>query len=166
MNKRAGWLVSVGLFGVCASAAAIALAQDAQPKAPRIEDLAWLAGGWTEEQGDVTVEEHWIAPAGGMMLAVGRTSTKEKTLFFEFLRIETRKDGLFYVAQPKGAAPGTDFKLTKLAKQSVKFENPAHDFPKSLEYTLQADGTLLAHLEGVEDGKPAQDDFQYSRMAK
>ena len=89
-----------------------------------------------------------------------------KTLFFEFLRIETRKDGLYYVAQPKGASPGTDFKLTKLEKQSAKFENPAHDYPKSLEYTLQADGTLLAHLEGVEEGKPAQDDFQYSRMAK
>lgn len=166
MNKRAGWWVSVGFVVAASSATAIALAQDAQPKAPRIEDLAWLAGGWSVAQGDVTVEEHWIPPAGGTMLAVGRTSTAEKTLFFEFLRIETRKDGLVYVAQPKGAAPGTDFKLTKMIEHSVKFENPAHDFPKSLEYTLHADGTLLAHLEGLEDGKPATDDFLYSRAAK
>ena len=58
--------------------------------------------------GDVTVEEHWTAPSGGTMLAVGRTVKKERTLFFEFLRIETRKDGLVYVAQPKGVSPGTD----------------------------------------------------------
>jgi len=166
MSKRVGLFAAIGLVGVGLSAAAIALAQDAQPKAPRIEDLAWLTGNWSLNQNEVTVEEHWIAPAGGTMLAVGRTSTAEKTLFFEFLRIETRKDGLYYVAQPKGNSPGTDFKLTKMIEHSVKFENPAHDFPKSLEYTLHADGTLLAHLEGLEDGKPAEDDFQYSRMAK
>ncbi len=116
--------------------------------------------------GEVTVEEHWTAPSGGTMLAVGRTVKKERTLFFEFLRIETRKDGLVYVAQPKGVSPGTDFKLTTSNEHSAKFENPEHDNPKSLEYTLQPDGTLAVHLEGDEGGKPAHEDFHYSRIAK
>ena len=160
-SVRNGW---IGV-GVCV-VLSLARAQEAQQKTPRIEDLAWLSGGWTTTHDDVTVEEHWIAPAGKTMLAVGRTVTKEHTLFFEFLRIEQRKDGLVYVAQPGGKSPGTDFRLTTFKEHSAKFENPEHDFPKSLEYSLQADGTLVAHLEGDEGGKPAQQDFHYSRIAR
>ena len=67
---------------------------------------------------------------------------------FEFLRIEERADGVFYVAQP-GGRPPTEFKLTKLEGNSVVFENPQHDHPKIIRYR-PGDGALVVEIEGDE----------------
>lgn len=40
--------------------------------------------------------------------------------------------------------------LTRLDANSVTFENPEHDFPKTIRYTLGADGTLKAVVSGTE----------------
>ena len=68
-----------------------------------LSDLGWLAGGWQGGVGNAQIEEHWIQPAGGMMLGLSRTLAGGRTVSFEFLRIESRADGTFYVAQPKVA---------------------------------------------------------------
>lgn len=169
MSKCTVW-IALGICAALGAAAPIsssARAQDANAAKPmKIADVAWLTGGWTTTDGGVTIEEHWIAPAGGTMLAVGRTTKGERTMFFEFLRIEQRRDSLVYVAQPAGKSPGTDFTATKCEKNKIVFANPEHDFPKSIAYELKDDGTLLAHLEGDEHGKPAREDFHYSRATK
>ncbi len=116
------------------------------------EDLAglsWLAGGWRGEMGQAVIEEHWTKAAGGVMLGVSRTVVGDKAVGFEFLRIEVRADGIYYVAQPNGRA-GTDFKLTKLEGESAVFENPEHDHPKIIRYRKGEDGSLTARIEGDE----------------
>ena len=87
------------------------------------------------------------------MLGVSRTLKGERAVAFEFLRIEFRKDGVFYVAQP-GGRPKTEFKLTGSDPRSATFENPGHDHPKVIRYKLEADGSLKAELDGSE-GKQA-----------
>src|SRR5262245_20438433 len=77
-----------------------------------VADLGWIAGHWAGPVGRANSEEHWIAPAAGAMLGVSRTIVKDRMVSFEFLRIEKRADGIFYVAQP-GGHPPTDFKLTQ-----------------------------------------------------
>src|SRR6185295_7552658 len=68
---------------------------------PKITELAWLSGDWqTAPGGRAQIEEHWTLPAGGTMIGVGRTVAGEKTVEFEFLRIEQRGDDIFYVANP------------------------------------------------------------------
>jgi hypothetical protein len=117
--------------------------------APSISDLAWMAGDWqTAPGGRVQIEEHWTVPAGGTMLGMGRTVAGDRTVEFEFLRLEQRADGIFYVASPKGRCPATDFKLTRISGHEVVFENPAHDFPKRITYRKNSDGTLTATVDG------------------
>ena len=130
-----------------------------------IADLAWMTGHWGPEASGkrVVSEEHWIAPAGGMMLAVSRTIASGKVVEFEFLRIETRADGLYYVAQP-GGKPPVAFKLTKSTKDSVVFENPQHDHPKIIEYRLDGPTGLVAAVEGDEGGKHKRQEFRFERM--
>ena len=48
------------------------------------------------------------------MLGMGRTVAGNRTVEFEFLRLEQRGDGIYYIASPKGRCPVTEFKLTKL----------------------------------------------------
>lgn len=119
-----------------------------------ISQLSWIAGDWqTAPGGRAQIEEHWTQPAGGSMLGMSRTVAGGKTAEFEFLRIEQREEGIYYVAQPKGRCPATDFKLTRLASQEAVFENPQHDFPKRIVYRKTADDSLSASIDGGEGTK-------------
>ena len=119
-----------------------------------LEGLRFMEGDWRGESGKARIEEHWIEAAGGIMLGVSRTIVSGKTVAFEFLRIEAREDGVFYVAQPNGR-PGTDFKLTKVSAGEAVFENPQHDHPKIIRYRM-GDGTLVAEVEGDEGNQKFQ----------
>ena len=129
----------------------------AEEPRPTIEQLAWLSGTWEETAGKASIEEHWTDVKGGTLFGVSRTVVAGKTVAFEFLRIEARADGIFYVAQPNGRPP-TDFKLVRLEGESVTFENPHHDFPQRIIYKKNTDGALHARVEGARDGKPSGQD--------
>ena len=130
---------------------------------PTISDLSWISGDWQSPPGGGTqTEEHWTLPAGGSMLGMSRTVAGAKTAEFEFLRIEQRDDGIYYVAQPKGRCPATDFKLTRVTGQEAVFENPTHDFPKRIIYRRTADDALTASIDGGEGTK--QITFAFRRM--
>lgn len=135
----------------------------ATPKtaAHTISELGWIAGDWqTAAGGRSQSEEHWTQPNAGTMFAISRTIAGTRTVEFEFLRIEERAGDIFYVAQPKGRCPGTDFKLTTLTGQSAVFENPQHDFPKRIIYRRNADGSLTASIDGGEGTKAMAFPFQ------
>jgi hypothetical protein len=109
-------------------------------------DFAWLAGT-RSMKGNALIEERWTDPASNMMLGVSRTVRGDKVVEFEFLRIEARADGIYYVAQP-GGRPATDFKLTKWDGTEATFENPQHDFPKRVIYRRMPDNVVVARVDG------------------
>ena len=130
------------------------------PAAGRVSDLSWLAGRWVQDSSGTSIEESWSAPAGGAMLAVSRTIKGGRMAAFEFLRIVERNDGLVYIAQP-GGQPPTEFVLTTLESRSATFENPRHDFPKVIRYSVRADGRLEARVSnGGADGET----YLYTRV--
>lgn len=127
------------------------------------DQLSWMSGDWqTAPSGRAHIEEHWTQPAGGSMLGMGRTVAGGKTAEFEFLRIEQRGDAVYYVAQPNGQCPATDFKLTRATGQEAVFENPAHDFPKRIIYKKTGEDSLTASVDGGEGTK--QQTFSFNRM--
>jgi Domain of unknown function (DUF6265) len=144
----------------------LALAQSAAappaPTAPDISSLAWLAGCWTGATGGRTVEEHWMKPAGGTMFGMSRTVAGEKTVEFEFLEVRQQGSSLAYIARPSGQ-PQASFQWVSGTRTSARFENPAHDFPQAITYTLNPDGSLLARIEGTSKGKPRAVDFPMRR---
>jgi len=120
---------------------------------PTLADLSWMSGDWqTAPGGRRQIEEHWTAAAGGSMMGVSRTVAGDKTVEFEYLRIEQREDGIYYVAHPKARCPGTDFKLTRASASEAVFENPQHDFPKRIIYRKTDDG-LTASIDAGEGSK-------------
>ncbi|HZI61303.1 MAG TPA: DUF6265 family protein [Pyrinomonadaceae bacterium] len=129
---------------------------------PTMSDLSWIAGAWqTAPGGRRQIEEHWTAVAGGSMMGVSRTIAGDKTVEFEYLRIEQRADGIYYVAHPKARCPGTDFKLTRASATEAVFENPQHDFPKRIIYRKTDDG-LTASIDAGEGNKAMS--FVFKKM--
>jgi hypothetical protein len=121
-----------------------------------------MSGDWqTPAGGRVQIDEHWTQSAGGSMLGMSRTVGGDKTIEFEYLRIEQREDGIYYVAHPKARCPGTDFKLTRLSSSEAVFENPQHDFPKRIIYRKTSEDALTASIDAGEGTKSMS--FGYRR---
>jgi hypothetical protein len=130
-----------------------------------ISDLAWMSGDWqTDANGRAVSEEHWTRPRGGSMIGMSRTLVRDKMVSFEFLRLEQRPDGIYYVASPNGRCPATDFKLTGLSGEEAVFENPEHDFPKRIIYRRSSNGDLAAETDGGPGTK--SDKFTFKAMPR
>ena len=130
---------------------------------PTIKDVAWIAGCWDSTRGTRHVAEHWMAPEGGTMMGVSRTTTGEKTTEWEFLIIRQGPRGLDYVAKPSGQPEGT-FTATRATANEVVFENPAHDFPKRIGYKRDGD-SLTAWIDGPMGGQNRRIEFPHKKAA-
>jgi hypothetical protein len=146
---------------------AVALLAEARPGlAPSPTDIAavaWMAGSWQGSDGGMEMEEVWLPPKGGAMLGLHRDVAKGRMVSFEFLRIEADKEGLVYLAQPRGRA-ATPFRLIEVSKIRAVFANPAHDFPQRILYWLANDGRLHAKIEGSQGGKAVSQEWTWSRV--
>ena len=120
--------------------------------AHKLAELSWMTGHWRGTSDGWAMEEVWLAPAGGMMLGLHRDAKGTKASY-EFIRIAETAEGIVYFAQPSGKPP-TPFKLTHASAGRAVFENPQHDFPQRITYTL-AKRRLCARVEG--SGEKAQE---------
>ncbi len=148
-------------IATCCLAVACAIAQPAPvspaaPAAPTLDALGWLHGCW---QGKVNLRdfrEEWLPLRGEMMVGVSQTVLEGKTLDFEYLRLEPRPGGIFYVAVPSGKKE-TVFRLVgKTADggdEIFTFESTADEFPQRLIYRRGTEGWLYAHVEGTINGE-------------
>ncbi|OYQ32374.1 hypothetical protein CHU95_16355 [Niveispirillum lacus] len=118
---------------------------------PVIDDLSWLAGQWVGQDGDRRIEEHYMRPAGGIILGMSRTVRPGKAPEAEFIRIGPDAAGqLAYHAHPLGQAPAS-FALIESMPGLAIFANPHHDFPQKITYRRTGD-SLTATIEGPVKG--------------
>jgi hypothetical protein len=141
----------------------VSKAVPAQTQKHSLDSLAWLAGCWHGSSGGRSNVEQWMKPSGHTMLGMGRTVANGKTVEYEFLRLHEEPNGdIFYTALPSGQQEAS-FKLVKLENHSAVFENPDHDFPQRIIYTLEDDGSLKARIEGKSKGKERGIDYPMKR---
>jgi hypothetical protein len=114
----------------------------------------FMTGHWRSIRDGVTMEELWLAPAGGVMLGVHRDVRSDGRAFFEFLRVEMVEKRLVYLAMP-GGRPATAFPVKSLSADRVIFENLQHDFPQRIIYWLRGT-SLCARVEGSAETDQAE----------
>jgi hypothetical protein len=164
----------IALAAVCVVAAAAAQTGDQHtgrdhkevtPAEADLSDLAWLTGYWISDKRGMLSEECWLPPDGGVMLGLQRDTFSDGRMFFEYLRIMETAEGVYYYASPRGYDT-TKFLLTSVTdKDGVKqavFENPDHEFPKLIRYTLDSHG-LMAQAEGIDDNNNVVETWTWQR---
>lgn len=106
------------------------------------EDFKWLEGTWERQnvRPGTTAYEIW-EQKNGEFQGIGVSMKGNDTTFVEQLSIVNKANELFYVANVSSNASPTYFKITSYSKNGFVSENPEHDFPKKIEYTL--DGNKL-----------------------
>ncbi len=136
-----------------------------QNKVTSIADLNGMAGCWERKDAakKLLVSEQWMSPAGTSIFGMGRTVKSGKTVDYEFMRIEQRDDGIYFVAQPKANAEETAFKLIRSTLNEFVFENKEHDFPQRVIYKLQ-EAKMTGRVEGTMNGKERGIDFPYVKV--
>lgn len=136
----------------------------AQDSKPTIESFNWLAGCWgSAEKGAEQSTEHWLRPAGGMMMGMGRTTKDGKVVSYEFTRIYQEPNGDIFFSAKLPKQNEVAFKLLKWADGTFVFENPAHEFPQRVIYRRQKNGDLAARIEGKMNGNEMSMDFPMKR---
>jgi hypothetical protein len=146
------------------------------PKAPAreagaLEPLAWLEGCWRGDVNQREYREHWMPLRGGMLIGVSETVMQGKTQGFEYLRLESRADGIHYVAAPSGKAE-TAFRLEEQTVDKsggrndtiFTFVNPRSEFPQRIVYRRASEGWLYATVEGKVGGADRKVDYPMRRV--
>jgi hypothetical protein len=144
------------------------------PKPATMADVAWLAGIWQGEMGEGLTEEHWSQPSGDSMMCMFRFIKAGQPVFYEFLTLERREQGLVLhlrhfhpklVAWEEKDAPLL-FAITKATANEVVFERIDSIAVKvKITYKLVAPDRLTSILERVKDGKESRDVFEFRRAA-
>jgi Domain of unknown function (DUF6265) len=125
--------------------------------------LAWLEGCWRGSVTQREFNEHWLPPRGNLMIGASHTVAQDKTQSHEFLRLEVRADGVYYVVVQSGQNE-TAYRLVERSVDDTSgrsdelftFANPALDFPSTIIYRRSGKGWLYATVEGKVGGAPRQ----------
>lgn len=99
--------------------------------------------------GTLTTEERWTPAASGGVIGLARSLRGTALASFELLCISEKEGSLVYTAMPDGRTTPTHFVLTGITHEVATFENPAHDFPKMIRYSLRPDGSLETAIAGA-----------------
>jgi hypothetical protein len=140
------------------------------PEAPNgpLAPLAWLSGCWWGDVNQHEFREYWHPLAGDAMVGVSRMVRNDKVLSYEYLRLEQRADGIYYVAAPKGK-PETAFKYSGTAKdaneETFTFTAPGTGFPTTLVYRRAGGGWLYIDVAGSAKGKDHKVTYPFRRVS-
>jgi hypothetical protein len=164
-------LLVVAVLAAVLPLVALQAEEEEAAAAPTIEDLAWLAGTWRNEEGFMPFEETWTAPWGGTMAAVSRGLKEGKTSMVELSSIEPH-DGTLHLhlrhfegglkpwASEKDALVWT---LAESKPNRAVFRNESRPFPREIIYERDGD-TLQAILAGVQGGRETRMGFDLKRV--
>jgi hypothetical protein len=151
--------VAGAVFAQAPSPPAATSAEIRSPGGDPLAPLAWLEGCWRGTVNKREFREQWMPLRGSMMIGVSQTISDGKTDDYEYLRLETRPDGVYYVAVPSGKSE-TAYRLTEQAvdrtadrnDEIFTFANPALVFPQKITYRRGSEGWLYATVQGKVNG--------------
>ena len=164
------------------AASFIAVPLRAQTPAPvsaapaTIDQVAWISGAWTGTLNDRTIEQHWMTPLGGSMVAMYRSVRDNKATLYELLAIE--QEGASLVLRIKHFAPGaglvgqeakdesSNHTLVSLGERKAAFEASTPTGPVRVTFTSPDPSSLSIVVERQRDGKPVATDFKYKRVSR
>lgn len=131
-------------------------------KTSGIKDLRWLEGTWKMKVKNGTITENWTYVNDSTMTQTATFVTNDgKIIPQESIELVKRNNEMFYISTVQGQNDGKaiSFKLTSLTANGFVSENPQHDFPQKITYTLQSPGKLLASIEGMRNGSLSRKEF-------
>lgn len=131
----------------------------------KIKAAQWLLGNWENVSTDGKLTENWVKINDSTFQAQSLFIKNKDTLHFESISLQQKGEELTYSATVKGQNndDAVTFKLTIATEKEMTFENPKHDYPQKISYTLVAPNNLVAKISGIQQGKPSSESFSMKK---
>lgn len=145
-----------------------ALAACAGSEQVELDEMAWLEGTWSQQEGSESFIERWSKPRrpGSLLTGQGMFVREGDTNRMERLDLKRRGDSLIYVVTfpdrtVEFARTGTTETHTLEnmrygSSEFVTFVNSSNDFPNEITYRRQNDDSLYITLRGKENGRETE----------
>ncbi|MCS7061089.1 MAG: DUF6265 family protein [Anaerolineae bacterium] len=137
-----------------------------------IDDLAWLAGSWYGYTGEDPIDEHWSAPAGGVMIGMFRWLKQGRLYMYEFLAIEPDDRGGLTLRLKhfheglvawEGKSVVRAFNLVELGERLAVFRRGGAFRSNQFIYRRPDDDHLVVVEEVRKGGELLTNTFSYTR---
>ena len=120
-----------------------------------LDSMRWLLGDWLADGPKSTWRETWTEAGPHSWEGQGIETPKAHPgrASAEDLRLVEMGEGVFYVAKVSHNDLPVAFRLVECSEGRLVFTNPAHDFPRRLDYERQPDGALKVRVsDGADKG--------------
>ena len=120
-----------------------------------LEPLGWMLGEWVADGAKSTFRETWVARGPQTWEGRGVETSKEDPAraSAEVLRLVEMAGGVFYISKVTHNDLPVAFRLSECADGRFVFVNPAHDFPKRLDYVRDGEDRLRVRVsDGADKG--------------
>lgn len=120
-----------------------------------LESMQWLLGEWLADGSKSTWQESWtaISPTTWEGRGVETSKSDPGKQSTEELRLVAMGGSVFYLAKVTHNELPIPFRLVECGDGRLVFANPAHDFPRRLEYERHGNGRLHVRVsDGAEKG--------------
>jgi len=132
----------------------------------QLNDINWLLGTWENHTTSMALNESWVRLNDTVFVGIGTFMEGEDTLSSESIRLEQHGSDLYYVPVVSNQNQGepVQFKLKEKSQNHLVFENPTHDFPQNISYTLIREDSMVARIFGSMEGKYHEQDFPFTKF--
>jgi hypothetical protein len=132
----------------------------------KIKTANWLLGKWENKSVDGRLSENWKHLNDSTFQAESFFIKEKDTLHFEKITLQQNGENLIYSATVKGQNNDkpVSFKMTSETDKKLVFENPKHDYPQKITYTLINKDSLVAEISGIQLGKPSSEKFGMKKL--
>ncbi len=151
MNKIIPLLFLISLFFSCKSE-------------KTLNDFKWFLGKWKGTMQGMDVRETWTMENETSFNGDGFVMSDMDTIFHESTKLQVQNGNIFYIANVPGNPAPVSFKLTFYENHKAIFENPEHDFPKKIIYTHVLPDSLIAVVEGEENGQYRKEELYFKKI--
>lgn len=127
-----------------------------------LKQFDWLTGSWRGTDGGNTIVESWARVDASTLEGMGYFIVGKDTVVTELMRIQQFGDHWAFVAVINGGHPVL-FTLIESGDGRLVFENTEHDFPQRVAYNRVGKDSILAWIEGEQDGETMRQEFPMKR---
>lgn len=130
------------------------------------EKLNSLVGTWRMETAKGVLYESWQKINDSTLRGYSYKINGKDSILLEQMDLIQKGAIIQYVplVKDQNNNEAVIFTLSKAEGGIYTFENPSHDFPQKIVYTLPRNNVLLAWIEGKVSGKFKKSEYRYTKL--
>lgn len=132
----------------------------------RLVDTKWLLGTWEQKTPKRTVYETWKHSNDSIYSGKSYLLKGKDTIVLETISLLQTSETLYYIPTVgnQNSSMPVHFKLISSLGKQLVFENPKHDFPQKITYTLITSDSLLAEISGILNNQQQNRQFPMKKV--